>query len=421
MTETTQETGTIQEAEAIQETESTPQLFNPFTPGFDENPYEHYRMLRDTNPVHEHPMGFWFVSRHADVSALLRDNRLSVADRNLAEGPMRDQYQHLIADQEVKLVSMIDSDPPDHTRLRSLVGKVFTARAITGLEPMVTKLIDESLDRIADAGSVNLVDEFAFPLPFAVISTMLGMPDTDTKRLRELVETLIMSLEPVSDPEVMKAIAGCEAELAGMILEIITWKRNNPADDLMSGLIQAEENGDLLSDDELVAQILLLYMAGHHTTVNLIGNGVTALLRHPDQLRLLRSNPDLVGNAIEEFLRYDSPIHQTRRITLTPYEIGGFVIPTGTMIIGAIASANRDERMFGPDTDLLRIDREQARQHLSFSAGVHHCLGSALARLEGRVAFNRLVARFPGMALSGPVRWNGRMNLRGAADVPVTV
>lgn len=421
MTETTQETETPQDIEMPPMPSMPPGMFNPFQPGFDENPYEHYREIRDINPVHEHPMGFWFASRYADVSALLRDNRLSVADRNLAGGPMREQYQHLIADQEVKLTSMIDSDPPDHTRLRSLVGKVFTARAIAGLEPMVTKLIDDSLDRIADARSVNLVDEFAFPLPFAVISKMLGMPDTDTKQLRELVETLIMSLEPVTDPEVMKAIAGCEVELCGMIQEIITWKRNNPADDLMSGLIQAEENGDLLSDDELVAQILLLYMAGHHTTVNLIGNGVTALLRHPDQLALLRSNPDLVGNAIEEFLRYDSPIHQTRRITLTSYQLGGFEIPPGTMIIGCIASANRDERMFGADVDVLRIDREQARQHLSFSAGVHHCLGSALARLEGRVAFNRLLSRFPQLALSGPVRWNGRMNLRGAADIPVTV
>ncbi|MFD0727058.1 cytochrome P450 [Lysobacter brunescens] len=421
MTETIQEPATSQEIGAPLETGMPRGLFNPFLPGFDENPYDHYRDLRNTDPVQEHPMGFWFVTRHADVSAILRDNRLSVADRNLADGPMREQYQHLIADQEVKLTSMIDSDPPDHTRLRALVGKVFTARAIAGLESMVTKLVDDSLDRIADAGSANLIDAFAFPLPFAVIGKMLGMPDSDPTRLRELVETLIMSLEPVTDPEVMKAIAQCEVELCGMVKEIITWKRNNPADDLMTGLIQAEENGDLLSDDELVAQILLLYMAGHHTTVNLIGNGMAALLRHPDQLALLRSNPDLVGNAIEEFLRYDSPIHQTRRITLTPYNIGGIEIPVGTMIIGCIGSANRDERMFGPDTDVLRIDRELARQHLSFSAGVHYCLGSALARLEGRVAFNRLVARFPKMALSGPVRWNGRMNLRGAADVPVTV
>ncbi|GAB3351014.1 cytochrome P450 [Lysobacter tyrosinilyticus] len=417
-------TETIEEAETtIQETgTTTPELFNPFKPGFDENPYEHYRTLRDTNPVQEHPMGFWFVSRHADVSALLRDARLSVADSNLAAGPMRDQYEKLIANAPVKLVTLLDSDPPDHTRLRSLVGKVFTPRSIAALEPMVTELVDESLDRIADAGSVNLIDALAFPLPFAVISTMLGMPDiADHKRLLELTETLVIALEPVADPDVMTSIVDAEVELSGMMREVIAWKRNNPADDLLTALIQADHNGDFLSNDELVAQILLLFIAGHHTTVNLIGNGVTALLRHPDQLALLRSNPDLIGNAVEEFLRYDSPTHQTRRITLTPYQVGGREIPAGAMMIACLGAANRDERAFGPDADVLRIDREQARHHVSFSVGAHHCLGSALARLEGRVAISRLVNRFPGLALSGRVRWNGRINLRGATDVPVSV
>ncbi len=421
MTETTQEAETHQHTETSQETGTTPDLFNPFTPGFDENPYKHYQTVRDTNPVHEHPMGFWFVSRHADVSALLRDARLSVADHNLADGPMREQFEQLIGDAPVKLVTMMDSDPPDHTRLRSLVGKVFTPRSIAALEPMVTKLVDESLDRIADAGSVNLIDALAFPLPFETISAMLGMPDTDHKRLLELTETLVVALEPVGDPEVIKAIVAAEVELAGMMQDVIAWKRNNLADDLLSALIQAEHNGDLLSNDELVAQVLLLYVAGHHTTVNLIGNGVTALLRHPDQHSLLRSNPDLIGNAVEEFLRYDSPIHQTRRITLAPYLIGGQEIPAGSMVITCLGSANRDERMFGPDAGVLRLDREQARQHVSFGAGAHHCLGSALGRLEGRVAISRLVARFPGLALSGPVRWNGRVNLRGATEIPVSV
>ncbi len=414
-------TEAIQETETTQETGTTPELFNPFTPGFDENPYEHYRTLRDTHPVQEHPMGFWFVSQHADVSTVLRDARLSVADHNLADGPMREQFEQLIGDAPVKLVTMMDSDPPDHTRLRSLVGKVFTPRSIAALEPMVTKLVDESLDRIADAGSVNLIDALAFPLPFETISAMLGMPETDHKRLLELTETLVVALEPVGDPEVIKAIVRAEVELSGMMKEVIAWKRNNPADDLLTALIQAEHHGDLLSNDELVAQVLLLYVAGHHTTVNLIGNGVTALLRHPDQHALLRSNPDLIGNAVEEFLRYDSPIHQTRRITLAPYQIGGREIPAGAMMIACLGAANRDERMFGPDADVLRIDREQARQHVSFGAGAHHCLGSALGRLEGRVAISRLVTRFPGLALSGPVVWNGRINLRGATDIPVSV
>ena len=418
---TTQETETIQEGETTQEAETPQGLFNPFLPGFDENPYEHYRDLRNADPVQEHPMGFWFVTRHAEVSTMLRDARLSVADHNLAASPMRDQYEQLIADAPVKLVTMMDSDPPDHTRLRSLVGKVFTPRSIAALEPMVTQHVDEALDRIADAGSVNLIDAFAFPLPFAVISAMLGMPDTDHKRVLELTETLVVALEPVGDPEVMKAIVRAEVELAEMMREVIAWKRNNPADDLLTALIQAEQDGDLLSDDELVAQVLLLYVAGHHTTVNLIGNGVTALLRHPDQHALLRSNPDLIGNAVEEFLRYDSPIHQTRRITLAPYQIGGHEIPAGAMMIACLGSANRDERMFGPDCDVLRLDREQARHHVSFGAGAHHCLGSALGRLEARVAISRLVTRFPGLALSGRVRWNGRINLRGAAEIPVSV
>ncbi|MBA2238174.1 MAG: cytochrome P450 [Lysobacter sp.] len=398
-----------------------PGLFNPLTPGFAESPYEHYQEMRDIHPVQEHPMGVWFVSRHADVAALLRDPRLSTSLKNLAAGPMREQFEQTVANAPVQLVNMMDSDPPDHTRLRSLVGKVFSPRAIAALEPLVTELVDQSLDRIADAGSANLIDAFAFPLPFAVISAMLGMPETDTTRLLELTETFVLALEPVGDPEVMKAIFQSNVELCDIILEAIAWKRNNPADDLLTALVRSADNGDFLSDDELVAQVLLLYIAGHHSTVNLIGNAVAALLQHPDQLALLRSNPDLIGNAVEEFLRYDSPTHQTRRITLAPYTIGDTEIPAGAMIIACLGAANRDERMFGPDADVLRLDREEASKHVSFSAGAHHCLGAALARLEGRVAISRLVARFPGLALSGPVRWNGRMNLRGATEIPVSV
>lgn len=407
--------------ETLQEAETTPELFNPFAPGFDENPYDQYRMLRDTDPVQKHPMGFWFVTRHADVSTILRDARLSVADHNLADGPMREQFEQLVVEAPVKLVTLMDSDPPDHTRLRSLVGKVFTPRAVAALEPMITQVVDKSLDEIADAGSANLIEAFAFPLPFAIISKMLGMPDEHAVRLQELTEVLVIALEPVGDPEVLKTIVRAEIEAVSLLEEIVAWKRNNLGDDLMSAMIEAEHNGDLLTKDELVAQILLLYAAGHHTTVNLIGNGIPALLQHPDQHALLKANPDLIGNAIEEFLRFDSPTHQTRRITLAPYEVGGVEIPPGEMMIGCLGSANRDERVFGPDAHVLRLDREQARHHVSFSLGAHHCLGSALARLEGRVAISRLVNRFPKLALAGPVTWNGRINLRGAKNVPITV
>jgi cytochrome P450 len=395
-------------------------LFNPFLPGFNANPYPHYQRMRDVDPIHEHPLGFWLVTRYEDVTALLRA-KLSVESGNIeGDGAIADQAQRLDPG-SARALSMLDRDPPDHTRLRALVTKVFTPKAIAALEPMVSELVDRSLDRVADGGEVDLIDELAFPLPFAVISEMLGTRPADHERLRELSGTLVRSLEVQTDPAVIQAIADAEAELTVMMSDIITWKRDNPADDLLTALIAAEHDGDRLTEDELVAQVLLLYVAGHETTVNLIGNGAIALLRNPDQLALLRARPDLAANAVEELLRYDSPVQQSRRITLAPHTIGDRVIPAGTFVIAGLASANRDERHFGPDANELRIDREEARTHVSFGAGPHHCLGAALARLEGRLALGKLVTRFPDLSLNGDVEWNGRLNLRGAARLPVAI
>jgi cytochrome P450 len=395
-------------------------LFNPFLPDFADNPYPHYQRMRDTDPVHEHPFGFWLVTRYDDVAALLRAD-LSVENRNLAAGMIADQYQELNEADRALNLSMLDRDPPDHTRLRKLVTKVFTPKAIAALEPKVAALVDASLDQIAEQGTADLIDTLAFPLPFAVISEMLGTPPTDQVRLRELSGTIVRSLEVVNDPEVMRAIAEAEVELTALMREIIAWKRENPADDLLTALVAAENDGDQLTDDELVAQVLLLYIAGHETTVNLIGNGVLALLRHPDQLALLRARPDLAANAVEECLRYDSPVQQSRRITVRPYRAGDREIPPGMFVIAGLASANRDERHFGPDVNELRIDREDARTQVSFGAGPHHCLGAALARLEGRLAIGGLVSRFPNLSLAGDVEWNGRRNLRGAMKLPISV
>lgn len=397
-------------------------LFNPFEPGFTDDPYPQYRTMRETDPVHHHPLDFWLVSRYEDVAALLRSG-LSVEDRNLAGGQMQDQFRE-IADHEGQRAlarSMLDRDPPDHTRLRSLVAKVFTPRAIAALEPDVTALVDAALDGIAQARRVNLVDELAFPLPFAVISQMLGMPPTDHARIRELSGTLVRSFEVVADPEQLKAIAAADREMVELTSDVIAWKRNHPADDLLTRLIEAEHEGDMLSDDELVSQVVLLYIAGHETTVNLIANGVLALLRHPDQLSLLHNQPDLTANAVEEMLRYDSPVQQTRRITTAPHRIRDREVPAGAFVIACLASANRDERFWGADADTLRLDRPDAHRHVSFGAGPHHCLGAALARLEGRVAIGRLVQRFPNLSLDGPVTWNGRINLRGVTTLPVAV
>ncbi|GAB3879094.1 cytochrome P450 [Kibdelosporangium lantanae] len=396
-------------------------LFNPGEPGFLDDPYPQYQRLREEDPVHQSPMGFRFLSRYDDVAALLRAG-LSVEDRNIT-GPVREHFHTFANDdpeQSILNMSMLDRDPPDHTRLRSLVTKVFTRRAIAALEPEITDLVDVALDQIADAGRADLVETLAFPLPFTVISRMLGMPPTDHERIRELSATLVKSLEVV-DEDTMKAIFAASTELTQITREVIAWKRANPADDLLTALINAEHEGHVLDEHELIAQVVLLYVAGHETTVNLIANGTVALLRNPDQFALLRSRPDLVDNAVEEFLRYDSPVQQSRRITLEPYKVGDVEIPPGSFVMACLASANRDERTFGPDADTLRVDRAEARQQVSFGAGPHHCLGAALARLEGRIAIGRLVGRFGDLALDGPVEWNGRINLRGPAKFPVTV
>ncbi|GAB3867184.1 cytochrome P450 [Nocardioides maradonensis] len=395
-------------------------VFDPFAPGFTDDPYPEYQRLRAAGPAYEHPLGFWVTARYAHVSDLLRAS-MSVEERNV-RGPLAELNAAMYGDREERAggLSMLDRDPPVQTRLRKLVSKVFTPRSIAALEPGITALVDDLLD--AMSGTADLIEELAFPLPFAVISEMMGIPDSsDHARMRELTGTLVRSLEPVADPGLAAQIMAADTELTALCSEIIGWKRSNPGDDLLTALIRAEDDGDVLDDDELVAQVQLLYVAGHETTVNLIGNGFLALLDNPDQYALLRSTPELAGNAVEELLRYDSPVQQTRRITLAPYDVGGTTIPAGSFVLAGLGAANRDPDHWGPDADLLRLDRADARTHLSFGGGVHHCLGAALARLEGRVVLERVAARFPRMERAGEVTWNGRINLRGLTTLPVVV
>jgi cytochrome P450 len=404
-------------------TETSGPLFNPFAPGFAENPYPQYATMRSEAPVYRHPIGFWLLTRYDDVSALLRGSGLSAEAGNLSpDNPLAQARQQMYGDRMLRRLrapSMLDRDPPDHTRLRKLVSKAFTPRAVDALRPRVTVLVDELLDAMEQRRHVDLVESLAFPLPFAVIAGMLGTPPADHARLRELSGTVVRSLEPVADPATAAAIAAADDELTELAAEMIAWKRKNPADDMLTALIQAEEDGDVLTDDELISQTLLLYIAGHETTVNLIAGGALALLGNPDQLSILREDPAAVPGAVEEFLRYDSPVQISRRITMEPVTVDGTLIPAGEMVMVSLASANRDERFWGPDAGELRVRRENARQHVSFGAGPHHCLGASLARMEAAVAFDRLLARFPRLALDGGVTWNGRINLRGPARLPV--
>jgi cytochrome P450 len=397
-------------------------LFDPFAPGFTDDPYPQYATMRDAAPVYQHPLGFWLLTCYDDVSWLLRAG-LSVEDRNLADGPFTQLREQMLGDEAGRTagISMLDRDPPDHTRLRRLVSKAFTPRAITALQPRIAALVDGMLDEAERERRVDLVEALAFPLPFAVIAEMLGTPPADQERIRQLTGTLVRSLEPVNDPDLVSAIIAAETELNEIAAEMIAWKRRNPAGDLLTALIHAEDDGDVLGDDELIAQTLLLYIAGHETTVNLIAGGALALLRHPDQLALLRGDPALAAAAVEELLRYDSPVQASRRITVEPAEIRGTTIPAGAFVMASLASANRDERFWGADAGEVRLSRDNARQHVSFGAGPHHCLGASLARLEATIAFQRLVSRFPDLALDGDVTWNGRINLRGPAHLPVSV
>jgi cytochrome P450 len=408
-----------------------PPVFDPFAPGFTDDPYPQYAALRAGAPAGRHPLGFWLLTRYEDVSTLLRAN-MSVEDGKVTDQELIALREQLFGEQPARARnrSMLDRDPPDHTRLRRLVSKAFTPRAIEALRPRITGLVDEMLDAAERQGQgihgvhgvrVDLVDALAFPLPFAVIGEMLGTPPADHERIRQLSGTVVRSLEPVNDPATAAAIVKADAELSQIAAEMIAWKRAHPAADLLTALINAEDDGDVLGDQELISQTLLLYIAGHETTVNLIAGGTLALLRHPDQLARLRSEPALTANAVEEMLRYDSPVQATRRITLEPASFGGVTIPAGSFVMALLGSANRDEAVFGPDARELRLDRENARQHVSFGGGPHHCLGASLARMEASIALGRLVTRFPGLALDGEPTWNGRINLRGPAHLPVSL
>ncbi|MGI8791583.1 MAG: cytochrome P450 [Acidimicrobiales bacterium] len=408
--------------------ETTAPVFNPFEPGYIENPYNQLAALREGDPVHETPLGFWFITRYDDVAQLLREKH-SVEERNGISGPMGDMAEETMREilgdryeevSETNQRSMLSLDPPDHTRLRRLVSKAFTPRMMEELRPLVQSLVDGYLDTAEAAGGMNVISGLAFPLPFEVISQMLGMPDTDRDKVRGWSSTMVRSLDPVFDPDLMRQIAEASEQMVAFVDEAIAWKRNAPADDLLSALIAAEEEGDKLSAEELRIQVILLYIAGHETTVNLIGNGVKALLENPDQLQKWRDDPSLDDNAVEELLRYDAPVQFTRRIPLTDIEIRGKTVPKGTFIAASLASANRDPELWGDDADELRLDRDGANRHVSFGGGVHHCLGAYLAKLEAKIAIGTLIRRFPTINQSGDVVYNGRFNLRGLDELPVT-
>jgi pimeloyl-[acyl-carrier protein] synthase len=389
--------------------------FNPMDPAFVADPYPTYRRLRAEDPVHHSPLGFWVLTRYDDVIAALRDPRLAkeaiaafVAARFGAPMPALG-------------LSMLDRDPPDHTRLRSLVSKAFTPRVVEGLRPRIQQIVDGLLDRVQSAGSMDLIEEFAYPIPVIVICEMLGVPVEDHERFKGWSLDIARGLDSVllpPDSDVPRRSMAARGALADYFRELIARRRASPRADMLSGLIAAEEAGDRLSENELLATCILLLIAGHETTVNLIGNGTLALLRHPDQLRLLRGNPGLIAGAVEELLRFDGPVQRTARIPSEDVVIDGHTIAKGEMLMPFIGAADRDPAQF-PEPDRLDITRTDNR-HIAFGWGIHFCLGAPLARVEGQIAINTLVQRLPKLALATDApEFRQSLTLRGLKSLPV--
>ncbi len=394
------------------------ELFNDETLA---NPYPTYARFRSQDPVHwDEDDERWQLFRYDDVTTVLRSPSAS-SERN--EAIMRfvpRRYRPLM---EFRSKSMISRDAPDHNRLRLLVSKAFTSRAVEAMTSNIQHLVDGFLDAVQSRGRMDVIADLAYPLPVTVIAEMLGVPPEDRARFKHWSDELATLAGGGGSPAALKRsdyarIAQSYTELIAYFGAITAQRRIKPQGDLLSALVQAEEAGDRLSEDELFANATLLLVAGNETTTNLIGNGTYALLRHPDQLQKLRENPALVASAVEEFLRYDSPVQMTARLLKDDLEVRGKQLRKGQMVVVFLGAANRDPAVFSePDRlDIARTDNK----HLSFGLGSHFCLGAQLARLEARIAFETLLRRMPNLRLDGPEpRYRHHFNLRGLQSLSV--
>jgi cytochrome P450 len=407
--------------EHVQVVASEP-LFNPLSPDFIRDPYPHYERLRTSDPMHITTHGAFLASRHAEASLVLRDKRFG---KDFVERTIR-RYGPKIMDEPIfRSMShwMLQQDPPDHTRLRGLVVKAFTARRVEDMRPRIQEVVDQTIDAVIAHGHMDLIEDFAFRLPVTIICDMLGVPEEHREVFYKSSRDggRILDPVPLSPEEVAQANAA--NTMAKMYFEqLFELRRRQPADDLTTQLVQAEEAGSKLSNEEMTANIILLFGAGHETTVNLIGNGLLALHRNPDQLALLRANPSLITNAVEEFLRYDSSVQLTGRVALEDVEdLGGKTIPKGETVLCLLGSANRDPAVYPDRPDRLDITRPNVKP-LSFGGGIHFCLGAQLARIEAEIAISTLLRRLPELRLDDAKNpeWRATFVLRGLKRLPAS-
>ncbi|MDB6062189.1 MAG: putative cytochrome hydroxylase [Verrucomicrobiaceae bacterium] len=400
-------------------------VLNFLDPAYLANPYPALAALRNSAPIAKGkqvpPYGdAWTVTRYADVLTVLKDARFSVEPKRLNNG--KNPMERWWLPRTFRLISegLLNKDDPDHYRLRNLVQKAFTSRLIDGMQPHIEQMTDELLANLDTSKPVDLLHEFALPLPLAVISHMLGVPDRDRMKFRELTNGIMTGAMPVGVFSMLRA-AYAMHRLMRFLDYLLKLKRREPDNRLISALVAAEQAGDSLSADELLAMLFLLLFAGHETTVNLIGSGMLALLDNPEQMQLLIDKPELAASAVEELLRYTNPVQfGASRIALEDVEIGGVKIEQNSVVVAMLSSANRDEAVF-PNSETLDITRESNR-HLAFGFGIHFCLGAPLARMEGHIAFGKLLKRFPNIKLAVPrdqIRWRASPVFRGLESLPV--
>ncbi|MBR0716830.1 cytochrome P450 [Bradyrhizobium liaoningense] len=397
-------------------------LFNPLAPDFIRDPYPHYDRLRVLDPMHVTPFGNFVASRHAEVSLVLRDKRFG---KDYVERTQRRYGPKIMEEPVFRSMShwMLQADPPDHTRLRGLVVKAFTARRVEDMRPRIQEVVDQTLDAVIGRGHMDLIEDFAYRLPVTIICDMLGIPEGHREVFYKGSRDGGRLLDPVplTPEEIRQGNAG--NLMAQMYFQqLFELRRRNPGDDLTTQLVQAEEDGNKLSNEELTANIILLFGAGHETTVNLIGNGLLALHRNPDQLALLKAKPELITNAIEEFLRYDSSVQLTGRVALEEIDdLGGKKIPKGETVLCLLGSANRDPAVYPDNPNRLDITRANVKP-LSFGGGIHFCLGAQLARIEAEIAINSLLRRLPDLRIDDVENpeWRPTFVLRGLKRLPAS-
>jgi hypothetical protein len=398
--------------------------FNLFDSKFNANPYPTYHRLREEDPVHRYLIGGdWIVTRYADVKAVLKSGCVRTDDRPKS---IQERNKYLLhKEKNLDILAYTTSrflfymNPPDHTRLRGLVGKGFSSIVVERMRPHIQEIVDELLDKVRHKGSMDIVAELASPLSVSVISKLLGIPKEAQQQLHQWTNVLSRILDPLVSLKEYEAMNQATEEIQEYLRTLIAEREKEPQEDFISNLIAAKDQSDRLSQKDLLAICTLLFGAGEETTGNTIGNGMLALLQHPNQMEQLKREPTMIQSAVEEVIRYDSAIQMLTRIATDNLEIGNQTIKAGEKIVLCLGAANRDPAQF-PNPDELNINREQ-NHHLAFADGIHYCLGAALARVETQIAINTLIQRFPDLKLaSNKLEWKKSIVIRGLKSLSVS-